>query len=92
MNFRSIYFVCKENYEIINEEKYKDIRYLRSTGKEDFVHAMENLYEIEPVREMSKRIVDNLESHDLGIDADNEIEDLIGLLKINLATAIKLYE
>ena len=29
MNFRSIYFVCKENYEIINEEKYKDIRYLR---------------------------------------------------------------
>lgn len=54
MNFRSIYFVCKENYEIINEEKYKDIRYLRSTGKEDFVHAMENLYEIEPVRETSK--------------------------------------
>lgn len=92
MNFRSIYFVCKENYEIINREKNKDIRYLRSNGKEDFAYAVNNLHEIEPMRETTEQIIRNLESHDLGIDADNEIEDLIGLLKISLETVIKLYE
>lgn len=92
MNLRNVYFVCKENYEIIKKEEYRDAKYLFSSGSKEFIRAIRNLNKIEYVREITEQILKYTDKRSPKAAVNNEIWDLIDLLKTYLAAVIKLYE
>ncbi len=92
MNFRNIYFICKQNYEILSNDKYKKIGNLYSYDETEFYEALANLHEIDYLNEITRNINNYLRGHTLQSGDANHVFGLMRSLKNKLEVIMGLYE
>ena len=92
MNFRNIYFICKQNYEILSNDKYKKIGNLYSYDETEFYEALANLHEIDYLNEITRNINNYLRGHTLQSGDANHVFGLMRSLKNKLEVIMGVYE